>query len=63
MRNTTKIETVYTYTEWCKLVDRHGKKILKRYIKRKLITATRFIIRALVLYLVYAFCYAVAYQL
>lgn len=62
MRNTT-IETVYTYAELCKLVDRHGKTILKRYIKRKLRTATRFIFRVSVLYLAYAFCYAVAYQL
>ena len=67
MRNATKMETAYTYSEWCKLVDRHGKTILKRYIKRyikrKLRTATRFIFRASVLYLAYAFCYAVAYQL
>lgn len=63
MRNATKMETAYTYSEWCKLVDRHGKTILKRYIKRKLRTATRFIFRVLVLYLAYAFCYAVAYQL
>lgn len=53
MRNTAKIETVYTYAEWCKLVDRHGKTILKRYIKRKLRTATRFIFRVSVLYLAY----------
>lgn len=63
MRNTAKIETVYTYAEWCKLVERHGKTILKRYIKRKLRTASRFIFRVSVLYLTYAFCYAVAYQL
>lgn len=63
MRNATKMETAYTYSEWCKLVDRQGKTILKRYIKRKLRTATRFIFRVLVLYLTYAFCYAVAYQL
>lgn len=63
MRNATKMETAYTYAEWCKLVDRHWKTILKRYIKRKLRTATRFIFRVSVLYLAYAFCYAVAYQI
>ena len=36
MRNTAKIETVYTYSEWCKLVDRHGKEMAKRYLKRKI---------------------------
>lgn len=63
MRNTAKIETAYTYSEWCKLVDRHGKEMIKRYLKRKLRKATGFIFRVLVLYLIYAFCYAVAYQL
>lgn len=63
MRNATKMETAYTYSEWCKLVDRHGKEMIKRYLKRKLRRATRFIFRVSVLYLAYAFCYAVAYQL
>lgn len=63
MRNATKMETAYTYSEWCKLVDRHEKEMIKRYIKRKLRTATRFIFWVLVLYLAYAFCYAVAYQI
>ena len=31
-----RIETVYNYDEWCRLVERHGKKILKRYICRKI---------------------------
>ena len=44
-----RIETVYNYDEWCRLVERHGKKMLKKYICRKI--------------LVYALCYAVAYQI
>ena len=62
MRNTAKIETVYTYAEWCKLVDRHGKQMLKKYIKSKLKKVARLFFRAVVIYLVYALCYAIAFQ-
>ena len=63
MRNTTKIETAYTYSEWCKLVDRHGKEMAKRYLNRKIKNLIRFSVRLLTIYLIYALCYAVAYQL
>lgn len=35
MRNTAKIETAYTYSEWCKLVDRHGK-VLRHGLTRSI---------------------------
>ena len=57
-----RIETVYNYDEWCRLVERHGKKILKRYICRKIRKVARFMSVVLVMYLVYALCYAVAYS-
>ncbi len=52
-----RIETVYNYDEWCRLVERHGKKILKRYICRKIRKVARFMSVVLVMYLVYALCY------
>lgn len=58
-----KVETVYTYSEWCKLVDRHGKEMAVRYLKRKVKKLIRFSIRLLTIYLIYALCYAVAYQI
>lgn len=58
-----RVETVYNYDEWCRLVERHGKKILKRYICRKIKKVVRFMSAVLVMYLVYALCYAVAYQI
>lgn len=58
-----RIETVYNYDEWCRLVEHHGKKMLKRYICRKIKKVVRFMSVVLVMYLVYALCYAVAYQI
>ena len=58
-----KVETVYTYSEWCKLVDRHGKEILKRYLKRKATKLIRFSFRLFTIYLIYALFYAIAYQI
>ena len=54
-----KVETVYTYSEWCKLVDRHGKEILKRYLKRKAKKLIRFSFRLFTIYLLYALFYAI----
>lgn len=45
-----RIETVYNYDEWCRLVERHGKKILKRYICRKIRKVARFMSVVLVMY-------------
>ena len=47
-----RIETVYNYDEWCRLVERHGKKILKRYICRKIRKVARFMSVVLVMYIV-----------
>lgn len=58
-----RVETVYTYSEWCKLVDRHGKEIAKRYIRRKIKKLIRVLIRLLAVYAIYAFCYMIAYQI
>ena len=58
-----RIETAYTYTEWCKLVDRHGKEMAKRYFRRKAKKLIRFAIRLLTIYVIYALFYAIAYQI
>lgn len=31
-----KVETVYTEDEWMRHVERHGRKILKKYLVRKI---------------------------
>ena len=56
-----KIETVYTYSEWCKLVDRHGKEMAKRYIKRKVKKLIRFSFRLFTIYLFYAIAYQITF--
>lgn len=33
---TQTIKTAYTYTEWCKLVDRHAKKMAVKWLVRKI---------------------------
>lgn len=41
----------------------HGKEMAKRYLKRKVKKLIRFSVRLLTIYLIYALCYSVAYQL
>lgn len=57
-----KIETVYTYSEWIRLVERHGRRMIARYIKRKAIEALTFAGVLFACYIVGAFCYWLAYQ-
>lgn len=56
------METVYTYNEWVKLVEKHGRRMLSRYIKRKAVELLTFAGVLFACYLVGAFCFWVAYQ-
>lgn len=57
-----RIETVYTYAEWCRLVEKHGRRMLARYIKQKAVELLTFAGVLFACYLVGAFCFWVAYQ-
>lgn len=55
-----RVETVYTEQEWMKHVEKHGKRILKRYIIRKFRNNIPFFIGVIVFYIVYAICFQIA---
>lgn len=57
-----RTETAYTYNEWVKLVEKHGRRMLARYIKRKAVELLTLAGTLFACYLVGAFCYWVAYQ-
>lgn len=57
-----RTETAYTYNEWVKLVEKHGRRMLARYIKRKAVELLTLAGALFACYLVGAFCYWIAYQ-
>jgi hypothetical protein len=57
-----RVETVYTYAEWCRLAERHGKKIIKRYTFRKLRDFLQLAGAITLFYLIGSLAYFLAYQ-
>ena len=56
-----RVETVYTEREWMRHVEKHGRRILKRYIIRKIRKFIPFAIGVTGFYIIYAICYQVIY--
>ena len=56
-----RVETVYTEQEWMRHVEKHGRRILKRYLIRKIRKYIPFTLGVVLFYIVYAICYQFIY--